>query len=215
MEKTMHTDEKIGESRVSNKKEPVVYRKSSRVILRPVLADDVPTILRWINDPEVNQFLGTRMPMMEADEQDWFNNLHTRKPKDFVLAVIADSVIIGVMGIHNVDWRSGTATTGAMIGEKAYWNRGYGTEAKMLLLDFAFNTLNLRKIRSSVIEYNTRSYAYSLKCGYTEEGRLKGQHVSHGRCWDEIILAVFRKDWVELWKGFAKENNISIPEGFS
>ena len=42
-----------------------------------------------------------------------------------------------------------------MIGESEYWGRGLGTEAKMLLLDYAFNTLNLRRICSQVLAFNS------------------------------------------------------------
>jgi RimJ/RimL family protein N-acetyltransferase len=92
-----------------------------------------------------------------------------------------------------------------MIGEKEYWGKGYGTEAKMLLLHYAFDTLNLRKICSSVISFNERSHKYSLKCGYKEEGRRKAQLFRDGKYWDEIQLAVFRKDWLLLWKKFQAE----------
>ncbi len=62
------------------------------------------------------------------------------------------------MGIHRINWKDRTATTGAVIGEKAYWDKGYGSEAKMLVLDYAFNMLNLRKICSQVLAFNKRSH---------------------------------------------------------
>lgn len=191
----------------------IVFRKSTRVVIRPVLKSDISLIMRWINDPEVTQYLATYEPMMEADEVEWIEKLHTRKPNNFAFTIVVDRNPIGVMGIHNVDWRSGTATTGALIGEKECWGKGYGSEAKMLVLDFAFNTLNLRKICSMVIEFNGRSYAYSMKCGYKEEARLRAQHVSHGKYWDEIHLAVFRDDWLPLWETFKKEHGIFQSAG--
>jgi len=187
----------------------IVFLQSKRVVLRPLLKEDVPLLIRWINDPEVSQYLSVYMPMMEADENEWFENLHKRKPYDIVLAIVVDRKAIGTMGIHGINMKDRVATTGALIGEKEYWGKGYGSEAKMLLLNYAFNTLNLRKVCSAVFAFNERSYKYSLKCGYKEEGRRREQFYRHGKYWDEILLAVFRDDWLPLWEKFAKEHGIT------
>jgi len=186
----------------------LVYLRSNRVVLRPVLHSDVPLCLRWINDREVTQYLMRDLPMMEASEEKWFENLSARSDTDVVFIIVVDETPIGVMGIHAINWRDRTATTGSFIGEKEYWGKGYGTEAKMLVLHLAFHTLNLRKLSSSVIAYNKRSYAYSKKCGYTEEGVRKAQFFKHGTYWDEHLLAVFREDWEPLWRAFAEEHGI-------
>ena len=65
----------------------------------------------------------------------------------------------------------------------------------MLLLGFAFWELNLRKVYSYVIEYNSRSTRYSQKCGYREEARLPKHYYKKGKYWDQIILAVYRDEW--------------------
>ncbi|MEA2112464.1 MAG: GNAT family protein [Patescibacteria group bacterium] len=191
------------------KSQPIVFLKSNRVILRPVLKEDIPSLTKWVNDPEILPFLGRYLPVMEADEEEWFNNLHKRKPNHIVLAIIADEKIIGTMGLHRISMKDRVATTGALIGEKDYWGKGYGSEAKMILLDYAFNTLNLRKICSFVIAFNERSYKYSLKCGYKEEGRQRKHIYRFGKYWDQIFLAVFKEDWLPLWKEFSKEHNIT------
>lgn len=199
----------FGMTKQVNKNVPeIVFLKSNRVVLRPVIKDDVPFILKWMNDPNVTQYINAYMPMMEADEDNWFNNLHKRKPNDVVFAIVVEGKIIGIMGIHGISARDRTATTGAFIGEEENWGKGYGSEAKMLLLDYAFNTMNLRKICSGVIAFNERSYKYSLKCGYKEEGRLVKHVYRHGEYWDEILLAIFKEDFPPLWEEFAKKHNI-------
>ncbi|MCF7815701.1 MAG: GNAT family N-acetyltransferase [Candidatus Pacebacteria bacterium] len=194
---------------MSEVKQEVIFRRSKRVTLRPVLEQDVPLLLKWINDPEVSKYLKVHLPMMEADENEWFTSMHKRKPRDMVVAIVVDDKPIGTMGLHGIDHRQGHATTGALIGEKDCWDKGYGSEAKMLLLEFAFNVLNLRKVYSNVIAFNERSHAYSLKCGYKEEGRLKDHHYAQGKYWDQIWLSVYRNDWELLWETFRKEH-----EGF-
>lgn len=186
----------------------IIFRKAGEVVLRPVLEKDLPFVTAWINDPEVTQYLAAHMPMMEAEERRWFENLPSRKPHDIVVAIEVDGVFIGTMGLHGIDFKHRRATTGALIGNKAYWGKGYGSEAKMLLLDYAFNELGLHKICSSVIAFNERSIRYSLKCGYQEEARLRSHHFAKGKYWDEVRLAVFQKDWKPLWREFKKKHNL-------
>jgi len=173
------------------------------------MKSDLPSLVRWINDPEVTMFLATYLPMSETDEEEWLANLGKRKSNNIVLAIeTIEGVLIGSMGIHNIDWSSRTATTGALIGEKEYWGKGYGSEAKLLLLEYAFNTLGLRKIFSDVIAFNTRSIRYSEKCGYVIEARLKDCFFRRNKYWNKIILSVTRKTWLPVWKQFKKTGKI-------
>jgi RimJ/RimL family protein N-acetyltransferase len=183
----------------------VVFLKGPRVEMRPIMNDDIPLLTKWINDPEIRDFVQSYVPMSDADEASWVNSLSQNKSTTICFVIVVDGKLIGSMGLQEINFKDRVALTGALIGEKKYWGKGYGTEAKMLLLDYAFNTLNLRKICSNVIAYNKRSFNYSLTCGYHEEGRRKQQHYRKGRYWDEIQLAVFKRDWKPLWKKFLKQ----------
>ncbi|HEU5114552.1 MAG TPA: GNAT family protein [Candidatus Paceibacterota bacterium] len=168
------------------------------------IESDLPLFTRWINDPEINRFLKHRMPILHAGEKKWFDSLADRK-NDVVLTLCTTAGRpIGVMGMHRIDWINGTATTGAFIGEKSLWGKGYGSDAKMVLLNYAFNTLNLRKICSRVYDFNGRSLAYSKKCGYREEGRLRKHVFRDGNYYDVIELAVFKEDWLPFWKKYQR-----------
>lgn len=184
----------------------VVFLRGKRVYLRPPTKKDIPYFLRWINDQEINQYLSAFLPVTEADEIEWLDRLHKEKNENivFVIVDIKSGKPIGTMGLHRINWKDRVATTGAIIGEKRYWGKGYGSEAKMLLLNYAFNAMNLRKICSLVISFNQRSKAYSLKCGYRVEGILRRHIFKNGRYWNEIHLAVFKKRWLPLWKKFLR-----------
>ena len=183
-------------------KSGIVFLKGHRVILRPIMESDLPTIVRWINDPRVRQYIKTIFPVTEAGEREWLASLAKKSDKDVVVAIEVDGKAIGNMGIHRINWKDRTATTGAIIGEVEYWGKGYGTDAKMVLLDYAFNTLNLRKLMSHVYAFNERSLAYSLRCGYKVEARLRKQRFVNGRYYDEIILGLFKKDWLKAKKAY-------------
>ena len=185
------------------KQNKVVFLRGQKVTLRPLEKEDVEKISIWANDPEVTRFLSMTMPLTGGQEEGWIESL-SKDDRNIVLAIEVDGEHIGNMGIHGIDWVHRTATTGAMIGEKDYWGKGYGTDAKMILLDYAFNTLGLRKICSSVYEFNKRSLQYNLHCGYKVEGRKKKQLFTKGKYWDEIVLGLFKKDWLPYWRDYKK-----------
>jgi len=190
----------------------VVFRKGVRVQLRPLERADVPTLRRWLNDPEVTQFLMRVLPLMEKEEEEWLEALH-KSTRDIVLGIVGEvsphgvmcRELIGTIGLHSIDWRNRVATTGTVLGEKRYWGMGYGTEAKMLLLDLGFNTLDLYAVQSRVIAHNDRSVAYSKKCGYREVGRLpRWVRGSDGERYDEVLLAVTQEEWRPLWRAYCE-----------
>jgi RimJ/RimL family protein N-acetyltransferase len=182
---------------------PVIWRKGKLTLLRPLEEADAPKLYRWINDPATNRFLASMSPKGIGFETEWIKSKQAPSDTDVTVGICTlNGELIGTMGLHRIDLMHGTAVTGALIGEETYRGKGYGTDAKMLLLDYAFNCLGLHKVQSKVIAFNERSAAYSKKCGYVEEGRLKEQWFRFGQRHDEILLAVFRETWLPLWEAY-------------
>ena len=182
-----------------------IFLAGKKVNLRPFLRADVPTLTRWMNDPEVREYIRATFPQTEREEEDWFNKIGSKDDNINLAIETKDGVLIGSMGIHRIDWKvDRNCTTGAVIGEKEYWNRGYGTDAKMILLNYIFNTLNLHKVCSTVVAYNKRSLQYSLHCGYRIEGRRRKHIFKNGRYWTLIELGLFKEEWLPIWKKYVK-----------
>jgi ribosomal-protein-alanine N-acetyltransferase len=189
----------------------IVFRKGEHVILRPFNRIDVPTLCRWMNDPEVTKYLMRPLPITENEEGEWVNDLPKRK-NDVVLGIVetVSSKLIGSIGLHGINWQHRTATTGTVLGEKEYWGKGLGTEAKMLLLDFAFNTFDLHCVLSKILATNGRSIAYGKKCGYEEVGRIPNwiRQQNGERC-DQVHLLVTQERWRPLWLRYLSEKSLS------
>ncbi|OGI87764.1 hypothetical protein A2995_00600 [Candidatus Nomurabacteria bacterium RIFCSPLOWO2_01_FULL_33_24] len=195
---------------MKEKKEKIIFLEGNKVILRPIRKEtDLELFTRFFNDPEVRFYLSSVFPKTIRDEENWFDN-QVGKNDNVILSIETreDSRLVGLMGLHRINWISKTAFTGACLGEKEYWGKGYGTDAKMILLNYAFNTLNLRKICSTAYDFNKRSQKYNQKCGYQIEGLRKKQFFVRGSYCDEVLLAVYKKDWLPLWKKYQKENNL-------
>jgi len=177
-----------------------VFLRGKKTIQRPVNKEtDFELLWQGVNDPAVIHFTMGYLPRTKEQQEEWINKIG-KDDKDVHFAVEAveagaKRTLIGIMGIHRINWVDRNAHTGAMIVRKDYWGKGYGTDAKMCLIEYAFNTLNLHKLCSNVFDFNKRSLNYSLKCGYKKEGLRRQQAFVNGSYCDIIELGLLREDW--------------------
>lgn len=195
------------------KRPPAIHLKFPGGYCRPVELADAPYIYVWVNDPDVRIFLNRALIEMYEEEEDWIKNLHKRKQQHQVwMTCLDDSTRVGTIGLHNIDLRNGTATTGAMFGNKELQSKGIGQKAKMAILAHAFNVLNLRQVYSEVLGFNKRSMQYSERCGYKVIARLPN-HIRLGdEYYDHMIMVVTREQWLPIWEKFRKEHQIESFE---
>ena len=139
-------------------------------------------------------------------EKDWIEKLckMEKDPSDivFVIETKIGKRAIGVIGLHRIDWLNRNATTGTVIGEGRLRNKGYATEAKMLLLKYAFDTLGLHKVIARVYADNLASIRYSEKCGYVKEGTLRHEIFHNGSFMNVVLLGCFRETWFNAWQTY-------------
>jgi RimJ/RimL family protein N-acetyltransferase len=79
---------------------------------------------------------------------------------------------IGNCVYYNVDANQGKAELGILIGNRNYWNQGYGAEAVNALLDHIFERTSLRSVYLNTLIWNVRAQQCFKKCGFTECGRV-------------------------------------------
>lgn len=114
----------------------------------------------------------------------------------FAIARIADNCLLGSVALLDIDWVNRTAETASyLIGEEVR-GQGYGTEAKMLLLEYAFDRIHLHVVQSWVRATNTRSAAALVKQGYQPSGRRYWKGFQAGDYVDHLIFDLLRDEWV-------------------
>lgn len=184
----------------------IPFLKGKLVTLCVPHKEDMAQITRWVNDPSITQYLGAYRPASIEQELDWYARLAKQDGQEFVffLETNDDKRLIGTMGLHNVNHRTQVAGTGAMIGDHSAHGKGYGTDAKMQLLHWAFTELNLRKVISNVYATNPRSQRYLAKTGYKIVGTRKAHNLVRGQFVDEHILEVFREEFMPLWDAYQR-----------
>jgi RimJ/RimL family protein N-acetyltransferase len=164
--------------------------------LRAIEREDVPTFVRWFNDPEVRQYLEMYLPMSKAEEEEWFEAYLKDESSRIFGIESEDGVLIGNVGLDNLDWKNRNAHLGIVVAEKEYWGRGYGTDAVTTTLDFAFNEMNLHRVYLSVFEFNQRAIRCYEKCGFRHEGRAREALFRDGTYHDHLSMAILREEFV-------------------
>ncbi len=167
-----------------------------KVYLRPLEREDAPRVTPWFNLPDVRRTLLRHRPINLRSEEEFIDKAYQGE-HDVMLGIELRSVeqLVGVTGLHAIDFKDRHAGFGIVVGEPEQWGKGYGTEATALIVGYAFDTLNLNRVWLHVYEDNERGIRAYRKVGFREEGRLR-QHAYHdGRYWDTVTMGILREEW--------------------
>jgi len=167
-----------------------------RLYLRPLGEADLDLCMKWINDSELIACLDRRLPMGFEQERAWLKKQY-EDPSSFSLAIVLNDgdVHIGNCGLHNIDRFDRSAEFGIMIGDLGARQKGYGTEAGRLLIEFAFRELGLHRVELCVFSFNKRAQSVYEKLGFVHEGTKRESYFRHGAFHDTLVMSILESDW--------------------
>jgi diamine N-acetyltransferase len=175
----------------------MIYGK--RVRLRAIERSDLAEYHKWLNDPDVTEGLWHYLPLSMDDEDGWFEKMRAQDAEQRPLAIEIrqDEMwrLAGNVGLMDLRWANRSAELGIFIGDKTLWDQGYGTEAVELMLQHAFDTLNLYRVYLRVYATNRRAQRSYQKAGFQPEGTLREAVFRHGRYVDMHIMGILRPEW--------------------
>ena len=152
---------------------------------------------QWFNDAEVTHHMVNGAVPNRPEDVEAFYERMSRSANDVVFAIVdrATEQHIGNTAIHNIDWIRRLGEFGIIVGEKAYWGKGYGTEATRLVVGFAFDRLNLNKVWLGVHADHPGAIRAYEKVGFKIEGRLRQEMVRNGVYADRLIMGILREEY--------------------
>ena len=165
---------------------------SSKVVLREKRADDAWDDYAWESDPELSRLdAAPPLKMSYADYLEDYTSelfLFYTAGQRFAIDTL-DGRHIGNCSYYNYDEARGDTELGIMIGDRDYWNCGYGTDAVTALVDYIFTNTGLGRIYLKTLDWNDRAQACFGKCGFVKYGEIKrgGYHF--------ILMEIHRTDW--------------------
>ena len=179
--------------------------------LSPLQAEDGVEWAKWFNDLDVTLPLGDEaysFTGLEVHQEDVLQIMRERSPVFSIVRLDTDE-LIGRCLLFSVNRVDRSAMLGILIGEKACWNQGYGTEALILLLDYAFNLLNLNSVMLGVFAFNLRAAASYRKAGFREIGRRRQARIIGGQAHDVILMDMLAEEFNARYPSRALEGRIA------
>jgi RimJ/RimL family protein N-acetyltransferase len=171
---------------------------SERLALRPMEASDAVPIARLLRTEPDASFGLNRFPYSAVLLDDWIDKLGAKAmPTEVEFAVVLreSGELIGENGLYEIDWLGRSAESGSWIYRPEHRGAGYGTEAKHLLLEYAFEWLGMHMIWAWVKEANTRSQAALRKQGYRDAGRVSWFEMDAGGFSGGRMFDLLASEW--------------------
>ena len=162
--------------------------------------DNVKLYASWDNNPEARKYARVLFPKTPEEYKKYMEKSQDSVPRElgFELWHNKDNKPIGFVGLNYIHWPNRMGNIGLIIGDPAYWNKNLGFEAAYLVLEYAFNELNLNKVNADMYEINTPSWKIYEKIGMKREVTLKKQAFVKGNYIDVYEYRVFKEEWDKL-----------------
>lgn len=155
----------------STREEYILGRK---IKLRQKKISDARDDHRWRTDPELSRL--DAVPVLTlpfvAYIINYLNIIHRPVKNRLFLAIeTLDGKHIGNCSCYDIDEHNSEAQVGIMIGNRDYWDKGYGTDAIKTLVNHIFRRTKITRIYLKTLDWNIRAQKCFLGCGFTEYSR--------------------------------------------
>jgi len=176
-----------------------ILLEDQRVLLRRYQPSDLPALAQVAYDAEIWRYMPTRISN-PAELQEWVATVEqgyaTGTRYTFIIVDKASGQLAGSTSYGNISLPDKRVEIGWTWLSKAYRGSGLNRHCKFLLLQYAFEELQLERVELKTDVLNLRSRRAMLKIGATEEGVLRSHTQMHdGRRRDTIYYSILKPEW--------------------
>ncbi|MEX0762712.1 MAG: GNAT family N-acetyltransferase [Dehalococcoidia bacterium] len=146
------------------------------VVLRSKRVEDAAADYSWRVDPELAGLDATRPINLTLREYTRFHRDDLEFPSPWSVRLAIDTLDgehIGNCMYYDIDFGKRQAELGIMIGARAYWSRGYGTDAVRTLLRHIFTETALERVYLHTLSHNFRAQRSFAKAGFQPVQRVR------------------------------------------
>jgi RimJ/RimL family protein N-acetyltransferase len=167
-----------------------VSPKGGGVALSPALPDDIGNLFLWLNDAQAAQ---SDMPYRPVDclvFKDWLDQQARQTSQVlFIIRSLQPPRAVGFVLFKNLSPVFRAAEIGVRIGDESDRGKGYGSAGLKLALDYAWDTLNLKRVWLTVFAGNSRAIASYARAGFEQEGVMRQAAFVGGKWMDVAMMA--------------------------
>jgi RimJ/RimL family protein N-acetyltransferase len=166
------------------------------VTLRELRTDDADSLFALLTTEEVSRFISPPPSSVEGFKKfiEWTRQQRTAGTYVcFAVTLKGFDTAIGIIQVRASDAGFEIAEWGFAIGS-AFWGTGVFQEGAEMLLEFAFDTLHVRRLEARAAVQNGRGNGALIKMGAVQEAILRRSFVKNGRTYDQVLFAILEKD---------------------
>ncbi len=165
--------------------------------LRKLSANDYTTYHNWRNDIEVMETTSPQLDIYTLEETEQYISaiVSESTAKGYLIEYKETEQTVGIVSLINIDYKNRSAECIIDIGVKDMWGKGIGSAAISLILEFAFNELNLHRVYLQVFSFNERAIKLYEKMGFTHEGKFRQALYRAGKWHDIVIMGILKDEY--------------------
>ncbi len=171
---------------------------SENIYLSPLTKDDISDdYISWLNDSEVCKGNShATFPNNYSKTLAYVESIENSKTEIvFSIRWKKNDIHIGIVSLQNINYVNRSGEIAMIVGDRNYLNKGVGTEALKLLIDYGFYTLNLNRISSRTPATNKDGIKNCENNEMKKEGLIREGLFKNGKYLDAIIYSILLKDY--------------------
>jgi [ribosomal protein S5]-alanine N-acetyltransferase len=174
--------------------------ETKRLHLRQITRADAQAFIALYSDPEVLRYIIVEPPCTTVEQAlemiSWMNgHFESRNAVRWgITERDGDDTLIGTCGFHYYAPEHRRVDVGYDL-QKAYWGKGYVTEAAGAVVRWCFENLNLHRIQADCTAGNIGSERVLEKLGFTYEGLWRERDFENGHFVDIKQFGLLRREY--------------------
>ncbi len=174
--------------------------KGQLVSLRAVSKDDLPTLLNWRNMPEFRQYFREYRELNLSNQHQWFEKYVMNDASTIMFSIVLNDdtqTLIGVCGLCYINWVNRNADLSLYIGHENWYidSAGYAEESCRLLLNYAFQEINLHKVWTEIYEFDRSKNNLYISLGLSQDGLLRDNYFHAGKWHNSRMMSILSTEY--------------------
>lgn len=178
------------------------FQLDNEIELRPYVESDAKEIFTAVkeNYDHLQPFLLWVVPeysveMVKEFIQQSQKDSEEKKRQGF--GIFKNEKLIGSIGFNKFDWKCRKTEIGYWLA-KDFSGKGIITKACKILINYAFNELEMNRIEIRCADANVRSRAIPERLGFKLEGVLRQALCRHSQIYDDVIYGLLKEEWSDI-----------------
>lgn len=178
---------------INLKNKPTI--QGNKVILRPFEIRDIEYMEECIKDLEVIKLTGSSTDFDRESVIKWYSTRNEQVDRlDLAIVDKDNNVVVGEVVINAYDEVKHSMNYRILIGPRGR-NRGLGTEATTLVIDYVFLNTDLKQLTLSVYAFNPRAQKVYEKVGFVLDSVDEAELEFEGDMIDSLNMILTRENW--------------------